>query len=62
MTTAEMNGLQREYGSELRIDEAYHLHDEDEWNKFEISFRGIIVGSELVTADFVRNNIKKYFS
>ncbi len=62
MTTAEMNWLQMEYGSELRIHEAYHCHDEDAWNKFEISFRGIIVGSELVSADFVRDNIKKYFS
>lgn len=61
MTTAEMNGLKKEYGSELRIHEAYHCHDEDAWNKFDISFRGIIVGSELVSADFVRNNIKKYF-
>ena len=61
MTVAEMNGLQKEFGLELRITEAYHCHDDYDWNKYDISFRGIIVGSELVSVDFVQSNIKKYF-
>lgn len=59
MTISEMISLYAEYGPDLRISKAYHLHDEDEWNEYTISFKGIIVGSELVDADFVRKNIKE---
>lgn len=59
MTLAEMIHLRNEFGSDLRIAPAVHLHNEDEWNEFEISFRGIIVGSELVDVDFVRKNIQE---
>ena len=59
MTFADMVALKDEYGPDLRISKAYHLHDEDAWNEYTISFKGIIVGSELVDTDFVRKNIKE---
>lgn len=64
MTIAEMNELKAEYGKDMKITKAIHLHDEDEWNEYTISYKGIAVGSELVLADFVRNYIaehSKYF-
>ena len=59
MTNEEMIKLQNEFGSELKIENAIHLHDEYEWNKLTISYKGIIVGSELVDYEFARNNILK---
>ena len=59
MTYMAMNALKEEYGSLLRIEKAVHLHDEDEWNRFVISYDGIAVGSELVGLDFVRQNINR---
>lgn len=61
MTMEEMYLLVREYEPDLEISNAVHLHGEDEWNKFCISYKGIIVGSELVSADFVRNYISEKF-
>ena len=61
MTMEEMYLLVREYKPDLEISNSVHLHDEDEWNKFCISYKGIIVGSELVSADFVRNYITEKF-
>ena len=60
MTTKEMLDLQMEYGSQMKIDKAVHLHDEDSCNEYCISYKGIIVGSELVSIDFVRNYIEQY--
>lgn len=65
MTILEMYELIKEYGDEMRVSKAIHLHDEDEWNEYEISYKGIVVGSELVSADFVRRYIadhNKYFA
>ena len=56
-----MMELKEEYGSDLAFDRAVHLHDEDAWNEIEISFCGVIVGSELVRKEFVRENINTYF-
>ena len=61
MTMDEMHLLVREYEPDLEISNAVHLHDEDEWNKLCISYKGIIVGSELVSVDFVRNYITEKF-
>lgn len=61
MTAKEMLELKREYGPSLVIKRAVHLHDEDAWNEIEISFRGVIVGSELVNKEFVRHSIAVYF-
>ena len=61
MTIKEMVELRDEYGPDMVIDDAVHLHDEDEWNKFTISYKGIIVGSELVTKEFVRDYIAQHF-
>lgn len=57
MTILEMYELMKEYGNDLRVSKAIHLHDEDEWNEYTISYKGVIVGSELVSADFVRHYI-----
>ena len=61
MTIKEMVELRDEYGPDMVIDEAVHLHDEYEWNKYTISYKGIIVGSELVTKEFVRDYIAQHF-
>ena len=58
MTYMAMNALKEEYGSLLRIEKAVHLHDEDEWNRFVISYNGIICGSELSSINSVRAYIK----
>ena len=59
MTVNEMATLRDEYGEEMEISKAIHLHGEDEWNEYTISYKGVIVGSELVSADFVRDYIRK---
>lgn len=61
MTIGEMAVLNLEYGKDMEVSRAVHTHDEDDWNEYEISYRGIIVGSELVTADFVREYIAEHF-
>lgn len=60
MTILEMYELMKEYGNDMRVSKAIHLHDEDEWNEYTISYKGIIVGSELVNADFVRHYIEDH--
>ena len=61
MTTEDMIELKTEYGKDLEITKAVHLHDEDEWNKYSITYKGIIVGSELVSKEFVKDYIKRHF-
>ena len=60
MTYVEMRELKKKYGNALDISKAVHLHDEDDWNEYTISYNGVIVGSELVSKPFVENNIKQY--
>lgn len=62
MTVSEMIKLKHEYGDEMRVTRAIHLHDEDEWNKYCISYRDVVVGSELVSVDFVKKNIARHFA
>ena len=59
MTLKEMHELKYKYGKRFCISRAIHLHDEDEWNEWTLSYDGIIVGSELVSAQFVEDNISK---
>ena len=59
MTKSELITLKDRYGSDIEITKAIHLHNEDEWNKVCISYKGIIVGSELVSFDFVNSQIEK---
>lgn len=59
MTTQEIKKLQEEF-KELKVEKSYWLHDETGFNysnKITLSYKGIIVGSELVDYEFVRNNI-----
>lgn len=60
MTYSEMRELKKKYGNALAISKAVHLHDEDDWNEYTISYNGVIVGSELVSKPVVENNIKQY--
>lgn len=57
MTLTEMRALAQELG--LEVTKAVHLHDEDEWNEWELSHNGILVGSELVSAEFVRDYMRR---
>lgn len=59
MNSKDMFELFADYGVGLSIDRAVHLHDEDEWNDYTISYNGTIVGSELVDASAVRQNIEQ---
>lgn len=62
MTQEEMKKLKEEFGDNLSIAKAAHLHDEDGYNysnEYIIEYKNIIVGSELVDYDFVKNNILK---
>ena len=59
MTLKEMHELKYRHGKEFRIGRAIHLHDEDERNEYVLTYRGIIVGSELVDRQFVEENIEK---
>lgn len=61
MSILEIYELLREYGNEMEVRKAVHLHDEYEKNEYVITYRGVMVGSELVDADSVRYYIKKYF-
>ena len=62
MTQEEMKKLKEEFGDNLSIAKTTHLHDENDYNysnKYIIAYKNIIVGSELVDYDFVKNNILK---
>lgn len=62
MTQEEMKQLKEEFGNDLSIVKATCLHDEDGYNfsnEYIIACKNIIVGSELVDYDFVKNNILK---
>lgn len=52
--------LREEFGNDVRFEKAIHLHDEVGYNysnEYTISYKGVIVGSELVDYDFIRENI-----
>lgn len=57
MTLKEMHELKYANGKAFQIERAIHLHDEDEWNEYTLTYNGIIVGSELVSKEFVESNI-----
>lgn len=57
-----MHELKYKYGKEFRIERAIHLHDEDEWNEYTLSYKGIICGSELVSKEFVEDYISKHIA
>ncbi len=63
MTLEEMHKLKYKYNADgkkrFRIERAIHLHDEDAWNEYALTYNGIIVGSELVDVQFVENLIKE---
>ena len=63
MTLEEMHKLKYKYNADgkkrFRIERAIHLHNEDEWNEWTLTYNGIIVGSELVSVQFVEDNIRK---
>lgn len=63
MTIEEMHKLKYKYNADgkkhFRIERAIHLHDEDEWNEYTLTYNNIIVGSELVSVEFVEDNIAK---
>ena len=53
---------QEEFGNDLSIVKATYLHDENGYNysnEYIIAYKNIIVSSELVEYNFVRNNILK---
>ena len=56
MTQKEMDKLV-ELG--CKADEAYHCFDDSAWNKIDLSFLGVLVGSELVSYDDVRREMEK---
>ena len=62
MTLNEMCELKNEYGSAMVLSEASpHLHDDPySDHKYELTYNGIKVGSELVSADFVRKYIEDH--
>lgn len=49
--------LNIEFGGGVKLSKHYKLYDEDDWNEYCITYNNIIVGSELVDYDFVRQNI-----
>lgn len=57
MTLKEMHELKYENGEAFRIERAVHLHDEDDWNEYTLTYNGIIVGSELVSKAFAQKII-----
>ena len=59
MTIKELSDLRNEFGEELYVKKATNLHDERYGNKIEIVYKNIIVGSDLVSYEFVRENILK---
>ena len=59
MTLKEMHELKYKYGKQFTVGRAVHLHDEDEWNEYTLAYNGVIVGSELVSRQFVEEQIKR---
>jgi hypothetical protein len=60
MTELELKLLVEEFGEDLKIEDAKWLHDEKGYNYSclkVISYKGIVCGSDLVSYDFVRENI-----
>lgn len=56
MTTEEMKKLE-ELGCEIH--KAVVLHDEEDFgNEYEISYHGIIIGSELIDYNMILENMK----
>lgn len=58
MLTDDIIKLRAEYGPDIKATKAVHLMDEDEWNKVTVSYKGIIVGSELVPYEFMKKNVE----
>ncbi len=61
MTAEEMIELLCEYSPDMRV--SHTVHDQDVYDgdcKYTLSYKGIICGSELVPALFVRDYIKHY--
>ena len=61
MTAEEMITLLCDYAPSLKV--AYTVHDTEVYDgdcKYTLSYNGIIVGSELVSAGYVRDNIERY--
>lgn len=56
MKREEMEQLVKEFKG-LEVKKHIKLFDEYECNEYDIVYHGIIVGSELVSYEFVRNNI-----
>lgn len=57
MTLIEMMKLQEEYGA--TVAKSIRIHDDpDSGNEYTIAYNNVIVGSELVTVDFVKQNIE----
>ena len=55
-TEESVRELDEEFGN-VKIEKTIELHDEDMPSKYIISYKGIIIGSELVSYDFMRRNI-----
>ena len=60
MTSEEMLDLLCEYGGEMKV--SHHIHDPEVYDggcNYELSYKGIICGSELVEPWFVRDYINR---
>lgn len=58
MTIREMKRLKKEFGKDLVIKPAIRLHDDPDGDcKYHITYKNIIVGSDLVDYEFVKNYI-----
>ena len=60
MTKQEMTQLKNEFGKDLKIQDYVRTIDDYSYYfdvKKEITYKGIIVGSDIVDYDFVRQNI-----
>jgi hypothetical protein len=47
-----VNKLNVAVGGGVEVKKHIKLHNEDEWNEYEITYQGIIVGSELTANDY----------
>lgn len=60
MTIKEMEQLKKEFGKDLKIEDYVKVMDDYSYYfdiKKSISYKGIIVGSDIVEYNFVRQNI-----
>lgn len=60
MTIKEMEQLKKEFGKDLKIEDYVKVMDDYSYYfdiKKRISYKGIIVGSDIVEYNFVRQNI-----